>query len=73
MSKPGNISGKAAVKAFKKAGWKKLGQVSSHVVMIKSGVRCNLSIPQLKELSKGTLRALIISAGIKVDEFLKLL
>jgi predicted RNA binding protein YcfA (HicA-like mRNA interferase family) len=73
MARLGNISGKQAVKAFQKAGWESIGQVGSHVVMVKAGVRVNLSIPQHKELSVGTLRALIRHAGLTVDEFLKLL
>ena len=59
--------------AFQNAGWKKLGQVGSHVVMIKPGVRVNLSIPQHRELSAGTLRALIRNSGLTVEEFLGLL
>jgi hypothetical protein len=39
----------------------------------KTGGRVNLSIPQHKELSVGTLRALIGHAGLTVDEFLDLL
>jgi len=73
MGKLGNISGKEAVKAFHKAGWETIGQVGSHVVLVKSGVRVNLSVPQHKELSVGTLRALIRNAGLTVDEFLELL
>lgn len=73
MGKLGNISGKDAVKAFQKLNWQQIGQVGSHVVMVKSGVRVNLSIPQHKELSIGTLRALIRNAGLSVDEFLNLL
>ncbi|MFL6274124.1 MAG: type II toxin-antitoxin system HicA family toxin [Blastocatellia bacterium] len=73
MGKLGNISGREAVKAFQKAGWLPAGQVGSHVVMIKPGVRVNLSIPQHKELSVGTLRALIRNASLTVDEFLALL
>ncbi len=73
MGQLGNISGKEATKAFGKAGWQVMGQVGSHVVMIKSGVRANLSIPQHKELSTGTLRALIRAAGMTVEEFLALL
>lgn len=73
MGKLGNISGKEAVKAFQRAGWEPIGQVGSHLVMIKTGVRVNLSIPQHKELSVGTLRALIRNAGMTVDEFLALL
>jgi predicted RNA binding protein YcfA (HicA-like mRNA interferase family) len=51
----GNISGKRAVKAFQQAGWEVIGQVGSHVVTVKPGLRVNLSIPQHKELSVGTL------------------
>jgi hypothetical protein len=36
-------------------------------------MRVNLSIPQHKELSVGTLRALIRHAGLAVDEFLTML
>ncbi|MGC9222837.1 MAG: type II toxin-antitoxin system HicA family toxin [Terracidiphilus sp.] len=59
MSELGNISGKEAVKAFGRAGWIVRGQVGSHVMMTKQGVRANLSVPQHKELSTGTLRKLI--------------
>ena len=68
-----NISGKEAAKAFAKAGWEKIGQVGSHLVMTKTGQRANLSIPQHKELAPGTLRALIRAAGMTVGEFLALL
>jgi predicted RNA binding protein YcfA (HicA-like mRNA interferase family) len=73
MGKLRNISGKEAVNAFQKAGWQSAGQVGSHLVMIKPGIRVNLSIPQHKELSVGTLRALIRNSGMIVDEFLRLL
>ncbi|MBI4704220.1 MAG: type II toxin-antitoxin system HicA family toxin [Deltaproteobacteria bacterium] len=73
MGRLGNISGREAAKAFEKAGWQPLGQVGSHLVLVKAGVRVNLSIPQHRELSVGTLRALIRSSGMTVDEFLALL
>lgn len=73
MGKLANISGKEAVKVFGRAGWTLVGQVGSHCVMTKDGERANLSIPQHKELSTGTLRALIRSANMSVDQFLKLL
>lgn len=73
MGRLTTISGKDAVKAFQKAGWQQLGQVGNHVVMSKPGVRVNLSIPHHKELSVGTLRALIRNAGLTVEEFLQLL
>lgn len=73
MGKLANVSGREASKAFQKAGWQPVGQVGSHLVLVKSGVRANLSIPQHRELSVGTLRALIRCAGLTVDEFLSLL
>lgn len=73
MGKLSNISGKEAAKAFGRAGWQTMGQVGSHLVMTKQGERANLSIPQHKELSVGTLRSLIRAAGMPVDEFLALL
>lgn len=73
MSKLANISGKEAAKAFQKSVWKVLGQVGSHLILVKDGIRCNLSIPQHKELSVGTLRALIRNAGLTVEKFLELL
>lgn len=73
MGKLSNISGKEAAKAFERAGWRAAGQVGSHLVLTKAGERANLSIPQHKELSVGTLRALIRSVNLTVDDFLNLL
>ena len=73
MGRLGNISGKEAARAFSKAGWRSLGQVGSHLVMTKAGEKANLSIPQHKELSTGTLRTLIGAANLSVDAFLSLI
>ena len=37
-----NISDKEAAKAFQKAEWQTLGQVESHLMMVKPGIRVNL-------------------------------
>jgi predicted RNA binding protein YcfA (HicA-like mRNA interferase family) len=73
MGRLAGISGREAAKAFQRAGWEPIGQVGSHLVLIKQGVRANLSVPQHKELSVGTLRALIRNSGMTVEEFLELL
>ncbi len=52
MGRLANTSGKEAVKAFEKAGWRVAGQVGSHVVMIKTGIRANLSVPPSTENSR---------------------
>ncbi|HYU23818.1 MAG TPA: type II toxin-antitoxin system HicA family toxin, partial [Thermoanaerobaculia bacterium] len=53
--------------------WRVAGQVGSHLVLIKDGVRANLSIPLHRELATGTLRSLIRTAGMTVEEFRDLL
>jgi len=68
-----NIHSFLTATSYEKAGWVPLGQVGSHLVNVKPGIRVNLSIPQHKELSVGTLRALIRHAGLTVEEFLELL
>jgi predicted RNA binding protein YcfA (HicA-like mRNA interferase family) len=73
MGRLGNISGKAAAKAFEKTGWQARGQAGSHLVLTRTGVHANLTVPLHSELAPGTLRALIRVAGLTVDEFLKLL
>lgn len=72
MSRFGNISGRSAAKAFERAGWRPIGQVGSHLVLVKAGSRANLAIPQHRELAPGTLRALIRASGMSVDDFLAL-
>lgn len=73
MGPLGNISGRDAARVFQKAGWRISGQVGSHLVLVKDGVRANLSIPLHRELATGTLRSLIRAAGMSVDEFRDLL
>ena len=63
------LSGRKAVRAFEKLGWQVARQRGSHIIMVKEGEITTLSIPDHKEVAKGTLRSLIRSAGITVDEF----
>jgi predicted RNA binding protein YcfA (HicA-like mRNA interferase family) len=69
----GNISGKDAVTAFKKAGWIFRGQVGSHAVLSKPDSSVNLSKPQHKELGIGILRSLMKHSGFSIEDFRKLL
>ena len=66
------ISGAKVVRAFEQAEWRQDRQRGSHVVMLKPGSNVSLSIPQHREIAPGTLRALIRSAGMTVDEFVAL-
>lgn len=70
-----SISAKDAFRAFGKAGFSRVRQSGSHVVLQKKlpGTTVTLVIPSHSELAKGTLRALIRKAGMSVDEFVALL
>ena len=74
MTKLPVVSGRDAVKALGKIGYAVDHQTGSHIIL-----RCakaphrRLTIPDHKELAKGTLRAVIREAGLTVDEFAKLL
>ncbi len=72
MGRLGNISGADAVRAFEKAGWRRAGQVGSHVVLVKDGHQANLSIPQHRELGTGLLLKQIKRAGLTVEQFIEL-
>ena len=63
------LSGREAVKVFESFDWKVSRQSSSHIIMTKEGEMVTLSIPDHKEVAKGTLRRLIRAANLTVDEF----
>jgi predicted RNA binding protein YcfA (HicA-like mRNA interferase family) len=52
-------------------GWMVARQSSSHIIMIKTGEIASLSIPNHREVAKGTLRSLIRSANLTLDQFVK--
>jgi len=66
------LSGAETVVIFERAGWRQARQRGSHVILLKSGHIASLSIPQHRQLAPGTLRALIRSAGMTVQEFVDL-
>jgi predicted RNA binding protein YcfA (HicA-like mRNA interferase family) len=63
------LSGRKTVRAFERLGCQVARRRGSHIIMVKEGEITTLSIPDHKEVAKGTLRSLIRSAGITVDEF----
>ena len=42
------------------------------MILVKDGNMATLSVPDHREVAKGTLRSLIRSSGLSVDEFLDL-
>ncbi|HEX8723163.1 MAG TPA: type II toxin-antitoxin system HicA family toxin [Pyrinomonadaceae bacterium] len=63
------LSGREVVRAFESFGWGVSRQSGSHIVMTKHGETVTLSVPDHKEVAKGTLRSLIRAANLTVDEF----
>jgi predicted RNA binding protein YcfA (HicA-like mRNA interferase family) len=65
------LSGRKTVRAFERLGWHVARQRGSHIILVKDGEIATLSVPDHKEVAKGTLRSLIRSAGITVEEFMQ--
>ncbi len=63
------LSGQEVVRVFEAVGWQIARQSGSHIIMVKEGEYATLSIPDHREVAKGTLRSLIRAAGLTVDEF----
>jgi len=67
------LSARETVRAFESLGWKVVRQKGSHIILIKVGHIATLSVPNHKEVARGTLRSLIRSAGLTVSEFVDIL
>lgn len=68
------VSGKDLVKAMSKIGYEFDHQTGSHMILRQtvSPFR-RLTIPNHKEISKGTLRAIIKQSGLTLEEFINLI
>jgi len=66
------VSGREVVRAFSKAGWEMVRQRGSHMILVKTGHMASLSVPDHREVAKGTLRSLIRSSGLTVEQFVEL-
>jgi len=62
------MSGGEVVRAFETFGWR-VARRSNHIILVREGSTVTLSVPDHKEVAKGTLRSLIRSAGLTVEEF----
>ena len=68
-----NLSGREVVRVFEKAGWQMVRQRGSHMILVKSGEMVTLSVPDHREIARGTLRSLIRTSGLSVDTFVELM
>lgn len=63
------LSGLEVVRILESFGWEMVRQVGSHMIMVKESEIVTLSVPNHREVAKGTLRSLIRNAGLTLDEF----
>jgi len=73
MSKLPVVSGADCIKALCKVGFVVYRQRGSHITMVRSTPSAQTTVPNHKELDRGTLRAIIRQAGLTVDELIALL
>ena len=73
MSKLPVISGSDCIKALNKIGFEVYRQRGSHITMVRKSPPSQTTIPNHKELDRGTLRAIIRQVGLTVDQFVELL
>ena len=73
MSKLPVISGRDLVRALRHIGFELDRQKGSHMILFRSEAKTTLSVPDHRELDRGTLRALLRQAGISPEEFSRLL
>jgi len=68
------LSGREVVRALRRIGYDRDGQKGSHIILRSvDPPHRRLSVPDHKELDRGTLCGIIRQAGLTVDEFLDLL
>ena len=63
------LSGQDVVRVFVSFGWSVSRQQGSHIILTREGEIATLSVPNHKEVARGTLRGLIRNANLTVDDF----
>jgi predicted RNA binding protein YcfA (HicA-like mRNA interferase family) len=66
------VSGIKVVKALAKIGYETDHQTGSHIILRHKHDYRRLTVPNHKEIAKGTLRSIIEDAGLTVDTFIDL-
>jgi len=68
------VSGQEVIKALKRVGYEIDHQKGSHIVLRnQSPPHRRITVPNHKEVAKGTLRSILRETGLTVEEFTKLL
>ena len=73
MSKLPRISGRECRRALEKAGFVFKRQHGSHMILRRDDPFSQTTVPDHRELDRGTLRAILRQSDLTVDEFRDLL
>lgn len=73
MSKLPDVSGKECIRALERAGFKLVRIQGSHHYMRRVLSFCQIAVPLHRSLKKGLLHGILRSAGLSIEDFLKLL
>ncbi len=74
MSKLPVVSGRHLCKILEKIGYLKDHQTGSHIILRNENPpHRRLTVPNHKEIAKGTLRSILRQAGLTVNEFKELI
>ena len=65
------LSGRKVAQSFVRLGWRVARQKGSHIILVKSGHIATLSVPDHREVARGTLRSLLQRSDVSLDAFLK--
>ncbi len=69
------VSGREAVKALERLGFRQVRQRGSHVMLVREAPdgKTGCAVPMHRELKIGTLRGILRQAKVDVDEFARAL
>jgi predicted RNA binding protein YcfA (HicA-like mRNA interferase family) len=70
---PTDLSGRSLVRALEKIGFVVKRQRGSHIILRRGNPPARVVVPDHKSLRVGTLRTILNTAGLTVEELLKLL
>jgi len=75
MAKLPILSGRDIAKILSKKGYQHIRTRGSHMIMVKQTDqgKKTIPVPNHKELAKGTLRAIMSQADLKLDDLLRLI
>lgn len=68
MARIPTLSASDIVRTFQALGWE-IARTGNHIVLVRDEHTASLAVPNHPEVAKGTLRGLIRTAGLTVQEF----